>query len=385
MEITAYLTWVCPRKFSSKFLSFIGFGWIVVLSVNCSDSKPDELHRFYQQMQTNLLEEFPPVDGKWDNPMSDSLFWAIAFYYNQGTATNNQLYIELAKQAKNYNLSIVKQANQDILWFTEHMNESIMALLGLIEISASELSQSVLSEIDHLLDTTNAFLGEDYYISFKTGFSPTIATAIVALVNSHYGLRLTTSRQPERIETAKQIMAAIEQKAFDGQQYINDPENPKQLIVYVNSTVLLPLVELAVITQETQYITRAEEMFNVLAPYKKHETGGYVLDQGQYNPHFFQLGDECYELSMNCFIALDDLFLYQITQKKTYLEDARQIIDFARVHLYSPEKKVVAHHLTNGHLPDPEAGQATSGPVFFCLGCNFHYLYVMWYYFSLAD
>jgi hypothetical protein len=329
---------------------------------------------------------FRVEDGEWLEDYGDAPFYALAFFARAGEEEDDGGYRMRAAETRAHNLAVVADGIADTEYYLANLEEVLMAGLGLLEQIDATGDRSDLDMIDALVDATNGLLrlfgnylpnGADVGSFALETYGPTTLTAAVALLNLQYAKYLPDTDEAEsRIATARTIVEAIDRRAFDGTRYMFEPERDR-LYLYPNVMMMLVSTRLFEITGERAYLARAEAIAAAIAPLEDPERGGY---RSPYSAEAQGAQTDDYStLSSQNYLSLALILLFEHTGDRTYFDEAVSVLDFIRTKLYSREDGRLLHHWMDGRIAQPE------DPSYFCSGCNFQFLYVMWHLRRVTD
>lgn len=349
--------------------------------MGCGPALPDDLSAFYETMQDNALH-FPRHDGAWEHQSGDASYYGPAFYIRAETPPGDRVppYPTIARAARDYNRDVLRHAQQDRSWLLKNLEEVMMSALGLIEYIAATADPTAMPEVEDTIDTLDTLtVGLHHYINLDAGmfairtYGPTAITAAVGLLNLQYMTQLGSLADPERaaqrVETARDIVAAIDERAWDGQRYLIRPGDAR-LELYPNTMMMLVLCRLYQTTKDAAYLARAEAVFTAIAPLRS-ERGGY---NSPYSKE--EMGaktDDYSTLSSQNYLTLALGLLFETTGNRRYFDEAVFVLEFVRTHLYDAETGLLLHHFMDGRIARP------TDPEYFCIGCNLQFLYVFWF------
>lgn len=122
-------------------------------------------------------------------------------------------------------------------------------------------------------------------------------------------------------------------------------------------------------TEDTRYLERARATFENIQPLKDPRQGNYrspysAASAGARTEDYSSLSSQLYLITALC-------LLYESTGQAHYEREARSVLRFVCTHLRDDGRLV--HHW----IDDRPVGPSES--VYYCSGCNFQALYVMWY------
>jgi hypothetical protein len=338
---------------------------------------PDEVVAFYEALIEHAAG-FEEIDGQWTEDYGDAPFYGQAMYTHLGLERGDDAMLQTAQRARTHNLEVLRQANGDVDWYIAHMEEALMAALGLIEGIGATGDTTFVGELDAFIDTTDEFvhlfgdylpLGTDVGSFALETYGPTAITAGAALLHLQYATYVQGPAVEERIGRAEQIVAAIDRRAWDGERYLFEPGVDRPYL-YPSSMMMLVLLRLYELTEERDYLARAVEVAESIAPLRS-DRGGYL---SPYSAEAMGATTDDYStLSSQNYLALALTLLYQHTRDLRWYDETLFVLDFARTRLFDAEQGRLLHHFMDGRIAQPE------DPSYFCSGCNLQFVYVVWY------
>ncbi|MFH1438909.1 MAG: hypothetical protein ABIJ56_24600, partial [Pseudomonadota bacterium] len=250
--------------------------------------------------------------------------------------------------------------------------------LGIMDTMAASGDDSGMETVDEALDVANDMahiLAGDYLEGFSNysmnTYGPTVVTAMLAIVNLQYAVLLDTPRRPDRIEKARSILERIEEKAWNGTFYQFDPDRTDELFLYPNIVMIIALVRMAQVTDEEEFLVRAEETAEAIEPLR------YADRPGFHSPYSAEVmgaqTDDYTTLSSTSYTIFAFALLNQITGDERYRDELVELLEFITEYLYVPADGKAYHHWMDGRLAVPD------DPEYFCIGCNLQILYVVWW------
>ena len=360
--------------FAALLASFPGMGCSSKKTIPC----PNFTFEAFAQSLHEDAETWDFTAGKWTQGWGDDNFFGLSFYINAGNMYDRADFRAKAKQAYDYNLKVIKDSNANIIYFFEHMEEVLMAILGTMEYIYATNFTADLAEVDKLIDTVNSIVdGFNDYIeaggiqSFALdNYGPTSITAFMALLNLQYAKMLSTAKSASRKQRGLEILKAIDDKAFNGSFYAFKPGEAK-LYLYPNATAMILLVRAYQLTGKSAYLDRADLIFNAIQPLKNPTQHNY------YSPYSAAVmgaqTDDYSTLSSQNYLTLALILLHEVTGKEKYRTEAHQVLTFIHDRLYDRSVKKVLHHWMDGRIALP------ADPEYFCSGCNLQLMYILWY------
>lgn len=343
---------------------------------------PSAIEAFYQELQGSAWS-FPVEAGDWAEDFGDAAYYALAYYINAGYSESREDYIDRAVQAKDRNIAIVEHSKDDIAFFLDNLEELMMAELGIIEYMFVTGDTAPLAVVDEFLDRSNStFESFGVYIEIELGsyaletYGPTAIAGVLILMNLRYAEMLDNERRQERIDFAERIMATIEEKAFMDEFYRFNSESEK-LYLYPNIIMTLSNCIAYKLTGKEGYKSRALQLYQAIQGLRAPEGNRYY---SPYSAEYMGAKTENYTtLSSMNYTILALAMLYEISGDAAFLEEIELIVSFIHDYLYQPEDGRILHHWMDGKLAVPE------DPEYYCSGCNFQFLYALWYMMNRLD
>lgn len=391
-----------PAVPASALLTSLLVG-LLVWGSGCADPAPEvpaDVAGFVAELEGSALG-FPRKDGAWTEHYGDAPFYGTAFYARvaasaltagtdrapapgprPGTSIDRAPYQSIADASAEHARAVLRRAAKEPSYFLEDLEQVMMAALGLIEHAAARGERAPAPEVDQIIDIISSFtVGLNRYIDLDAGqfairtYGPTAITAAVALLNLQYATYFPGEIAGERTAEARRIVETIERRAGapDGRGYLVRPGEPL-LELYPNTMMMLVLCRLYERTGERSYLDRALLAFEAIQPLKNRQRGGY---NSPYSAA--QMGartDDYSTLSSQNYLTLALVLLYEDTKDTTgrrFFDEAIGVLRFIKDHLYDPAQRRVLHHFIDGRIAAP------SDPEYFCTGCNFQLLYVVFY------
>lgn len=389
---------------------------IAVVVTGC-DSTPEEglppfrhldLYRDIQQ----CADSFTLVDGDWRDDFGDSAFWGLAYYAQAGTSEENQAYLDVAREVYQRNLALVQEADLA----TGDVNEIAMAALGLIEymdatgdVAGLEDLDGLIADINGLVETLGHYLPPEVVPGYAMDtYGPVSINTLMALISLQRAYLLPGADTQALVDWASQVARQLDDRFWDGDcscyRFGNDRPG---LFLYPNVSMIILNARLYQLTSKLPYLTRARAAYQGIQPLKVTEESGLIGPGRYFSPYSAEVMGARTEnyttLSSQNFLMFSLMLLYQLTQEEVFLEEIDPVLDFIEGYLVGnaclsdiqdescdpvceldmacreescyPEvcSCAVLHHWMDGRLAIPD------DPEFFCSGCNFQLLYVMWY------
>lgn len=354
---------------------------VILVATGCSSdgegSAPEGLpHRdMYEAVQASALL-FSCTNGDWAEDFGDAAYYGPSFFVAAGQSYGRPDYVERGHAGLVHNLDVIRKGNADLGYLMANLDEILMAALGLVEVSGLEGGSEGLEDLDRLLDTLNAFVGLlGYYVNLDAGssyamqtYGPTAVTAVVAMLNLRYAQVLDTPRVAERKAIGIEIVNSIDANAWDGTRYLIGPSDDA-LEIYPQVSMIIANATAFLLTGEARYRDRAVVTHRAMQPLKDPVKKNY---RSPYSARTMGAKSDDYStLSSQNYAMMALALLFQITDNDAYKDEVADLIDFLYRHLFVDGR--LLHHWMDGRVAVP------SDPEYFCTGCNFQYLYVMWY------
>jgi hypothetical protein len=384
-----------------------------ILLVACSskepppprDPPPPFRHGAIQDELIADAEAFSFVDGDWLEDLGDAPFYGLAFYAHTAKERNDPSSISRADAARARAKRLI--TNADLV--NGDLQEMVTSTLGLIDAMSARGDKDDLPVVDEFLDRLDQLVsligwyievGEDRSWALQT-YGPTSISALVGLTNLQYALLLGGDRKDDRVAWAKEMASHIEDHAFNGTFY-EFGLGKTDLFVYPNVAMIAMNARLFQVTNDVKYKDRARALYDAIQPAKLPTSP--VRYYSQYSAATMGAKTRDYStLSEHNYITLALLLLYQITNDRTFVDEADSIFDAMTTELYggwcladvhkdpcSPAcaaggvclgpscaanacNKAVLHHWIDGRQARP------TDPSFMCSGCNLQLLYGMWF------
>lgn len=339
---------------------------------------PEALTDFWRTLEMDATV-FTHTDGEWLEDYGDAPMYGTAYYARVGAERSDTAMLDLARAARDYDLSVVGQANADRDWFLANMEEAMMSAMGIVEYASATGDEAGLDAVETFLDTANDLVnlfgdylpsGMDIGSFALETYGPTSITGAVALVNLQYAVNLDTPRRDERIRRAERIVASIDRHAFDGERYLFEP-GVDRLYLYPNSIMMIVLCRLHEVTGDRGYLDRTLSVAGAIEPLRSPTRGGF---HSPYSAEYMGATTDDYStLSSQNYLTFAFLLLYERTRDRQWFDEAVGVIDFERLRLYDTAQGRVLHHWMDGRIAQP------GDPEYFCSGCNHQTLYMLWY------
>jgi len=402
---------VTPSAFAAAALTAVTLAALTGLPA-CEDPPqelpPFEHATFYDTLQEDA-REFTLVNGEWLDDFGDAAFYGLAYYAWRANESGDPADAATRDAAYAYGLGVVQ--NADLI--SGDVNEISMATLGVIDYMAATGDQSAAEDIGVLIDDMNLMLELlGYYVSRTIipgyaveTYGPTSISGLVGLVNLQHAYLIADARQDDYVSWTQELLAAIDDNAWNGSYYDFGDDRPG-LFLYPNVTMILLHVRLYQLTGDSQYLARAEALYDAIGELRLVNDPGpdMVRYKSPYSAeHMGATTDDYSTLSSQNYTLFALLLLYEATGRKALMHEYNAVVEFLSTQIYgdwcrsdlnfAPCEPVctgdnicldgtcledhcargVLHHLMDGAVAVPE------DPEFFCSGCNLQLLYVMWY------
>jgi hypothetical protein len=355
------------RKTGNTFLIILVITFLAYIFTGCTTSKksPPTYNGAYANMYNaiykNLFFNIHIKDNNWPADWGDASGYGPAFIYakaRNGESIKNEM--EIADG----NLKMVAEliydfTPADILTMDiNKLQDIFLGVLGLIHGYVYSHSEQYSDAIREFLDTVNNFVGND--ISFILtlnipGYDPAITMGMLAYYNIFFGLNVNGGEP--YAEYGLSIISQMEQKVYDaGDHYYHPNLTSSDFWIYPNIMMILALSSAYEYTGNNQYIQKAELIYNTIKKITFNEENGGYNAPDEANPEVEYL------LSIQTYMVMVDILLYDLTGKNEYIDNAKFVLDFIQNNLFS---EIAAYHHTG-----------TDGlSHFYCTGCNLQLLY----------
>ena len=354
--------------------------FILVMGCQSEDSNGSKsaLQMYYETLMTDV-STWGYNNGEWTEDFGDGAAFGAMYFANVAASGGDAQHLDYATETRTYNLSVVKQAGDDLGWALENLEEVFMASQGLLEYAGLFEDDEAVQALDVLIDNVMdpVVIGFGNYVDASLGdfaadlYGPTAITAGLVVIYTQYALRLQTPQRMKRIDRAVEILDVIHEQAWDedGSRYVFRP-GVERLFLYPNGTMLIALNRVYQLTGQDRFLDRAKATFNGIQPLRKEK--GYY--QSPYSQEYQgAMTDEYGTLSAQNYLTIGLLLMHQNTGDEIYLAEAVTLINFVRTRLYDASARKLLHHWIDGR-PALE-----TDPDYFCSGCNLQVLYIIWY------
>jgi hypothetical protein len=340
-----------------------------------ADATPPALpHRdLYETIQATAVG-FACEGGDWADDFGDACYYGPAFFRWAGQAYGRPDYLALADQGLGHDLDVVRRSNADSGYFFAHLEDGLMAALGLLEDigltgDAANLPdlEAYIDQIDKVVKGFKLYLDVPVQTYALDTYGPTTNTAVMALLNLRYAELLDTPREAERVQFGQDVLATIDARAWNGSYYRFRPDDD-WLEIYPNISMIVANGTAFRVTGDPAYRDRAVAAHRGIQPLKDPK-GGY---HSPYSAATMGATTDDYEtLSAQNYTLLALARLFEITGHAAYRDEIPEILAFLDGWLLVDGR--LLHHWIDGRVAIP------SDPEYFCSGCNLQFLYVMLY------
>jgi hypothetical protein len=281
--------------------------------------------------------------------------------------------------------------------------------LGLIAYIEATGDTSVLPTVDAFIDQLDGLVGSiGFYIqpdlvdswALRT-YGSTAITALLALINAEYAVRVGGERGPERAQWAKDAGDRIAEIAFRNGGWTFGPDRAG-LYLYPNVAMILLDARLYQLTHDATHRERALSAYRFIQPLKLADSPTRYASP--YSAEAMGATTNDYStLSSHNYLMLALAVLFEITHESEYVDELDSVLDTMETKLYGswclsdlhtsacPAEcdagrvcvadacsvdrcgHAVLHHWMDGRPA------STVDPEYVCTGCNLQLLYVMWY------
>ena len=315
------------------------------------------------------------LDGDWLEDFGDAAFWGPAFLIRVGSAEGQEDYLATANEAYERNLEILRKATGDIGYFMDELDEVLMAALGAIEIISATGDTEGLEDLDAAIDLVNMSVeGLGTYLDVEVEtyaldtYGPTAITATIALLNLRYAELLDTPRVEDRLNTGREMMAVVDEKAWADEAYLFRPGVEKRYL-YPNVVSIMANATAYRLTGEEAYRDLAVKTYQGIQALKSEDLGCYF---SPYSAIYMGAKTDVYStLSSQNYTIMALALLFEITGDDIYRDEIVEVATFIEDYLWEDGR--ILHHWMDGHLAVP------TDPEYFCSGCNLQFLYACWY------
>lgn len=389
---------------------------VVVCFSNCdSDSDGEALpHEAFARELRLQAEHFAYHEGDWLEDWGDGAFFGPAYHARVGVTTGDAELLAIADEAALRNLGVLEES-ENLL--EADVNELSMSTLGLIEyqdatggLDAEGLTtlSTTVTNMDDILALLGYYLEPGLIDSWAVEtYGPTAINTMVVLMNLQYAYYLGERDDELRqryVEFARQAVAAIDERAWNGETYDIGDER-EELFLYPNVTMLITNVRLYQLTEEEAYLERALTVYDGIQALRLDDGEGYTRYRSPYSIEAMGATTDNYStLSSQNYTMLALLLLYEVTGDEAYLDELDGIVHFIEDRMVD---EYCRSEITYGSVCDPDCGSGqvclsgrcvdelcqesvlhhwidgrlatADDPDLFCSGCNLQLLYLLWY------
>lgn len=317
-------------------------------------------------------------DGDWEPDWDDAPFYGTAFYARAGWEWDRPEYRERALEAVVANLERAQAGLDDPSGaLIEDVSGIVYGTMGIIDYMDASGDMTPLETVDRVIDVVDGMLTllGDYAAGFDNyavrTYGPTSITAVFMMLHLQYALYLDTPRREERIARAEEVVAHVEEVAWNGSSYLFSPERPDELFLYPNVAMMIVHGRLYELTGDEAQLARAEALFDAIEPLRAPDRPGY---RSPYSAEVMGAETDDYStLSSQSYTMLGLGILAEQTGDPRYREAIDWVLSFVEDYLWVPGDGRIYHHWMDGRLAVPE------DPEYYCIGCNLQILYILWW------
>jgi hypothetical protein len=352
---------------------------LVALACGCRASEGSGTGRlpfqsFYEAVQAQVLG-YPCHDGDWDQDFGDAAYYGPAFLVGAGLRYGRADYLAVGEKGLARDLDVIREANADMGYFLDRIDEVLMAALGVVETLAEKGSAEGIADVDALLDRLDPMIeGFGIYIDAEMDsyawntYGPTTVTAVIALLNLRYAELLKTPRAAERTAFGLKVIDAVDGRAWTGTTYRVKPSTD-MLELYPNVSMILANATAYRLTGEARFRDRCLAVYQGIRPLKDPAKGNY---RSPYSAATMGAKTDDYStLSSQNYTMMALALLYEITGDSRFRDEIAEVAAFIEEYLWVDGK--ILHHWMDGRVAIP------SDPEYFCTGCNLQFLFVALY------
>jgi len=336
----------------------------------------------FESVLFHLLADVPMTDGDWAEDFGDARFYAPAVLLGLGRQTDNACLLAFGRASLDGNRRLVRDTRCRLLPFWLQLPELVMATFGLIEGYQHEANADDVALIDSVLDRINAAL-EAFDLfpdalsdSVLSLYGSTAQTAALAALNLRYALQIGGARGRERLAFGLRVIEALDERAYDPVRGVYRFSGATDVLhLYPNAMMITANCLAYEATGSEGYLDRAASTFENIQGLRDPGRGNYRSPysadlMGATTSDYSTLSSQLYLITALC-------LLYENTGQVRYRDEAANVLHFVCTHLRRDGRLV--HHWIDGR----PAGR--DDPKYYCSGCNFHALYVMWYMSNLPS
>lgn len=351
---------------------------------------------FWERLSADAAH-FTQRHGDWLEDYGDAPFYGLAFYAYEAPQAGA---LFAARDRALQNIT-------DVDFLQDDLQEVTMSALGLVAYVDATGDRSVLPTLDVFIDQLDSLVGGlGFYIgpdivdswALKT-YGSTAISALLALINAEYAVRIGGARGPERAQWARDSAERIAELAFSDAGWALGPDRPG-LYLYPNVAMLLLDGRLYQLTGDELHRERALAAYRAIQP--------LALADARYASPYSAAAmgattSDYSTLSSHNYLMLALAVLFEITHDDRYVEELDRLLDTMEGKLYGSWCLSDVHMTSCAPSCDPgrvclagacsvdQCGHAVlhhwidgrpalpSDPEFVCTGCNLQLLYVMWY------
>ncbi len=310
----------------------------------------------FDEILNHLLTEETLSEGDWDEDFGDATCYAPPVLLAHGLGLCQNAEISLGWETIEHEYRLIDE-------FLGSASEAMIGGIGLTQVYAlapgDELAEKTRKLIE-LVETTLPVIGNQGLLpeSISEPYGPTAATAIVSALLLLY-VDAVDGEDVYVRDRGLEIADDIDAAAFDeeGGFYRRAPED-EALFLYPNVAMILVHALAHRSTGDSFHLDRARALITAIEALWLPEVEAY------HSPYQGE-GNDYVSLSSQNYTAIALLFLFDETGDAELLEAVRGRVDFIESSLYS--EGVAYHHWEHGERAD-----------WYCPGCNFQLLYVLW-------
>lgn len=361
---------------------------------------PPFRHQTFADTLAQDAEAFTRRGGDWLEDYGDAPFYGLAYYAY--TAPSSATTLEARDRAVS-NIT-------DVDFFNSDLQEVTMSALGLIAYVDATGDRSVVPALDLFIDALDDLVGNvaGYYIypglvdswALRT-YGSTSISALLALINAEYAIRVGGERADARAAFAKVAGDKIAEVAYTGTGWAFGPDDDR-LYLYPNVAMILLDGRLFQLTGDARHRERAVAAHQAIQALKLADAPTRYASPYSAEAMGAQT-DDYSTLSSHNYLMLALAVLFEITNEPDYVVELDHVLDAMETQLYGAwclsdvhpaactptcetESVCVADscaadscgHAVLHHWMDGRPAIADD-PEFMCTGCNLQLLYVLWY------
>lgn len=332
--------------------------------------EPSHAPAMFRTVLEHLTEELRlPVGGDWPEDFGDGNYYGPGFFLRYGEAADNAAQIDLGEQTHELNIALVDEAIDAPVTLLQAPDMIMMSGMGLVEGYRHDPGPDARRRIEAFLDVLDVF-GEpfDYYLeSFEIIYGPTTINAALALLNLEFAYNVGGDGAPDRVARGLQILEAGRTIAYSEELgFYRFTLDNDDLYLYPNVMQMLAHVRAYQLTDDTQYLDRAIELYAAIQPLKlegRYRSPYSAAVMGAQTDDYTTLSSQNYTM-----LALSQL--YAVTGDDRYRTETIEILAFLESHLLQDSQ--VLHHWMDGEIAQPD------DETYYCSGCNLQLLYIIW-------